>query len=72
MRGAMLAFYLAWTIICLLAFITSSLLGCITIALAVMVRLLELNNRLLTKLLEEQRAQRREARLAALQQTPKA
>ena len=72
MQGAMPVFYFAWTIICLLAFITSSLLGCITIALGVMVRLLEVNNRLLTKLLEEQRAQRREARLAALQQTPKA
>ena len=70
MRGAMPVFYLVWAVVCLLAFITSSLLGCITIALGVMVRLLELNNQLLTKLLEEQRAQRRETRLAALQQTP--
>ena len=55
-------FYAIWMVVCLLSFVTSTLLGFITIGLGIALRLLEQAVGLLRDLLVEQRLMRLEFR----------
>jgi hypothetical protein len=59
-------FYAIWMVICLLSFVTSTLLGFITIGLGIALRLLEQAVGLLRDLLTEQRLIRLELRTRRL------
>ncbi len=63
---AMWVFYLVWIAVCLLSFATSTLLGFITVALGIALRLLEIAVTLLRDLLHETRQTRLELRAARL------
>ena len=62
----MWVFYLIWIAVCLLSFATSTLLGFITVALGIALRLLEIAVTLLRDLLHETRQTRLELRAARL------
>ena len=62
----MWVFYLIWIAVCLLSFATSTLLGFITVALGIALRLLEIDVTLLRDLLFETRQTRLELRAARL------
>jgi hypothetical protein len=53
-------FYAVWVVVCLLSFASSTLLGCITIAIGVMIRLLEIGLNLLREIRNELRMTRLE------------
>jgi hypothetical protein len=59
-------FYAIWVVVCLLSFVTSTLLGFITIGLGIALRLLEQAVGLLNDLLIEQRLMRLELRTQRL------
>ncbi len=63
---AMWVFYLIWIAVCLLSFATSTLLGFITVALGIGLRLLEIAVTILRDLLHETRQTRLELRAARL------
>ena len=64
--GGMWLFYAFWLAVCLLSFITSTLLGFVTIALGVLIRLSELNLHAQREVLLELRAHRRGQALAGV------
>jgi hypothetical protein len=53
-------FYAVWVVVCLLSFASSTLLGCITIAIGVMIQLLETGLNLLREIRFEIRMTRLE------------
>ena len=59
----MAAFYVVWTLMCLLAFATSTVLGFVLVCLGVLVRLLELMLQAMHRILAEQKALKTELRL---------
>jgi hypothetical protein len=59
-------FYAVWLVVCLLSFASSTLLGCITIAIGVMIRLLETGLNLLREIRNELRTTRLELRAQRL------
>jgi hypothetical protein len=60
---AMAVFYIVWTLMCLLAFATSTVLGFVLACLGVLVRLLELVLQAMNRILTEQKALKTELRL---------
>ena len=62
----MWVFYLIWVAVCLLSFATSTLLGFVTVAFGIALRLLEIAVTLLRDLLHETRHTRLELRAARL------
>jgi hypothetical protein len=63
-------FYAVWVVVCLLSFASSTLLGCITIAIGVMIRLLEIGLNLLREIRNELRINRLELRAQRLKLPP--
>jgi hypothetical protein len=60
---ALPVFYVVWTLMCLLAFATSTVLGFVLVCLGVLVRLLELVLQAMHRILAEQKALKTELRL---------
>jgi hypothetical protein len=63
-------FYAVWLVVCLLSFASSTLLGCLTIAIGVMIRLLEMGLNLLREIRFEIRTTRLELRAQRLNLPP--
>jgi hypothetical protein len=63
-------FYAIWLVVCLLSFASSTLLGCITIAIGMMIRLLEMGLNLLREIRNELRTTRLELRAQRLNLPP--
>jgi hypothetical protein len=63
-------FYAVWLAVCLLSFASSTLLGCITIAIGVMIRLIEMGLNLLREIRNELRINRLELRAQRLNLPP--
>jgi hypothetical protein len=63
-------FYAVWLVVCLLSFASSTLLGCITVAIGVIIRLLEIGLNLLREIRFELRTARLELRAQRLNLPP--